>query len=162
MQDVRGILAELCPRLQAIGIKEVILSLDGKERNRVQPELILQWQEPDEPTIAIFQSIPTNTEQAIAIIRMSDNRGLFCTDRAAEADGANPNDWVGENILKFNIREHFDRYIADLHNHRSLTEYELTCLDGQGNKQIHIINARLLTWRGDLVRVVEVLQKRYI
>lgn len=167
VQAIRGEILGISERAIAIGIDEILLSENGKLRSPINPRLVIQWVQNMPPsfeaTIPIIQTIPTSSPVELAIIRMSDNKGLFITDKLATTDRANPNDWLGGDIgARFNIREHFEPYASALSKHQSLTEYSLICLDGSGNKQEQIVNAWLTTWRGDLCRVVEVLSKKYI
>lgn len=166
VQAIRDDIIGISERAIALGIDEILLSENGKLRSPINPRLVIQWVQAmpaSEATIPIIETIPTDEPVELAIIRMSDNKGLFITDKLATTDHAHPNDWLGGNIgLKFNIPEFFEPYTTALIKHQTLTDYRLICLDGHGNKQEQIVNAWLTLWRGDLCRVVEVLSKKYI
>lgn len=165
LQAVRSKIDGICRKIIALDmqVNRILLIYNGEVRSDIQPDLVLQWLNSSPVSIPLLNALPSEVDSEIAVIRMKDHRGLFITDRLADADRANPNDWTGGNIEeRFNIPEHFERYITDLIRHQSLTDYPLICLDGEGNKQRQIVNAWLSTWRGDLVRVVEVLSKEYL
>lgn len=106
--------------------------------------------------------VSLHDERAIAIIRMADHRGVFCSDALGQLDKVNPNDYVGDNIAaKYNIPEVFDRYMRDLYQHRFLDNYEMDVLDGLGNKKHQVVRVWLSDFRGEECRIVQVLDDRY-
>lgn len=158
LQAVRGQIAVICQKVVGLGVAEIRLFCGNQLRNSFNPQTLCQWT--GGYTLPLLGQLPDSG--AVAIIRMTDNKGLYITEDLAKSDRAHPNNWTGASIDAFNIPEHFDRYISALMHYQHLSHYELVCLDGAGNKQQQIINAWLTQWRGDLVRVVEVLKKEYI
>lgn len=165
LQAVRDRIDGICRRVVSleIPVNKIFLLQNEVVRSEIDPHLVLQWVKSGMSQAPLIRLLPTEFEASIAIIRMADHKGLFATDRLAQDDRVNPNDWTGDDIgSRFNIPEFFDKYLNDLIRHQMLNQYPLVCLDGEGNQQEQIINAWLTSWRGDLVRVVEVLNKRYL
>ncbi|MEP0873813.1 PAS domain-containing protein [Trichocoleus desertorum AS-A10] len=108
------------------------------------------------PDSEIIQEVLSGSSDSI--IRMADNVGLFCNDQVEQTSGAKPNDWVGKNMRLYHVPEELSRYINALHKERTLNEFRYIAPFMDGRLHRFCVNARLVTYRGDLCRLVKVLE----
>ncbi len=90
-----------------------------------------------------------------SVVRFSDNLGLFSNSRIEISSGAKPNDWVGKNMADYWMGEELSKFRSRLLSDLELRNYFYTAYLFTGEKANFTVNARLVVYRGDLVRVVK-------
>lgn len=90
-----------------------------------------------------------------SVVRFDDNLGLFSNSRIEISSGAKPNDWVGKNMADYWIGEELSKFRNSLLRDLELRNYSYTAYLFTGEKAKFTVNARLVVYRGDLVRVVK-------
>lgn len=99
---------------------------------------------------------------AIAVVRMKDHKGLHCNDNVERHSRAKPNDWIGEDMSRFHIPEELERFTTALITHGYLDEFQYKALTFEGDPIEMTVSAFLGTYRGDLCRVVQVLRSELL
>lgn len=94
---------------------------------------------------------------ACGIVRMADHKGLFSNEKIIISSKAHPNDWVGKNMADYWIKPELDTYIFRLLREGELRNYSYVAKLMNGENARLTVNARLIEWRGDLVRIVKTL-----
>lgn len=156
LNEIREISGTVCVSpLALIGVQKIYLVSNGIIRNQFNTITAMDYLV-GMPLPPIIQSIP-NSNQAIAIVRMGDHKGLFCTNGIERFSQAKPNDWTGEDMSKYHIPAELNRLVERLEKHRYLSQFEYNCIDFTGAKRRQTVNAWLTVYNNDLCRVIEVL-----
>lgn len=110
---------------------------------------------PTPPLDALFAMSSTEN---LCLIRMGDNKTLFCTEALAEVDHTDSASWIGIDAKeRLNIPGEFERFIKALETDRFLKNFDFDVLDFRGERMHQHINAWLINWRGAKCRLVQVL-----
>lgn len=136
----------------------IVKTNDNELVTQFDPATIMEFEQSAIPLIHVMP----NTDRPIAIVRMADHKGLYCTDQIYLASGARPNDWIGKDMSKYHIADEMERYVRALMQHGYLDDFSYRALNFQGQEIEQTVRAWLTTWRGDLVRVVENLDSRLL
>lgn len=137
--------------------ESLIIACKGIALNTFETRLVPVWMRvAGQPKVPLIHRL--DDDRPIAVIRMSDNKGLFCTQELGRLEKCNPNDYIGADIRQqYNVPGAFEQYISDLETHKFLDDYSLPVLNALGHKKQQRLRAWLSKWRGEDVRVVQVL-----
>lgn len=93
-----------------------------------------------------------------SVLRMSDGLGLFNNGRVHLAGGVSPSEWLKLDHNRFHLPEELNRYTGTLLRDREIRNFSYNA--SWPNGQIHqfTVNARLANYRGELVRIVKVVE----
>lgn len=159
------------PELLAIAAKrlqkpKITLRCPNADDIKFTPEMIFQQLSNYFSTIEIPPlglTLPGHTlGDAIAIVRMSDHKGLYCSNEIERHSRAKVNDWTGENMSRFHIPEELQRFTGALITHGYLDEFQYRALTFEGQPIEMTVSAFLGTYQGDLCRVVQVINSELI
>lgn len=160
LDGVRSHLGALTRFAIGMDAKKILLSLKGIVQNPpLDVKSLAIWSQHQQPAgVPLLPRL--GDDRAIVIARMSDHKILCCTSELGRIEKVKPNDLIGDSLLKFNIPEVLDKYISDLLHHQFLDAYEMSVLDGLGNKKDQVVRAWLTQMNGEIVRVVQVLEDK--
>lgn len=101
-------------------------------------------------------------EGACGIIRMSDHKGLFSNTNIVLSSNAHPNDWLGKKMSDWWIPSELETYLERLSKDQELRGYSYVAkmMDGQNARLT--VDARLVTWNGDLCRMVKTVSRELL
>lgn len=117
---------------------------------------------PTSPTIRIpkIEDLDLATEifsfeGSAAAVRFHDDKGLLSNERIELTSGIRPNDWQGKIMSSYWPEDELKRFKRDLLREGQVNNYRYVAYLMTGQKAAYEVNARLVFYRDELVRVVK-------
>lgn len=101
------------------------------------------------------------TETACAIVRSSDDKGLFANPQITISRAKHSN-WIGAKMSDYWLEDELIKYKDRLAKEKELRNYEYVAILFDGNKVKQRVDARIVTWLGEEARIVKVLSQELI
>ena len=99
---------------------------------------------------------------ACGIVRMSDHKGLFSNTQIVLSSNAHPNDWIGKKMSDWWIQPELDNYLKRLNEDGELRNYSYVAKMMTGEKAELMVDARLVLWNGEPVRLVKTISRKLL
>lgn len=93
-----------------------------------------------------------------SLVRMADDKGVFTNSHVRKSSGINPNEWIGAKMSSYWIPEELERYKHLLLKHREINNFTYAAFFFTGETANFTVDARLVSFNGDLCRWVRVVQ----
>ncbi len=141
-------------------ITEVSLSLEGTPEHRFKPEHSQAYPSSTAPVdvfgLQLSSRLQLGSGNAIAVVEMHTNLGVFCTRKINEISQIPDERWRDNDMKAYHIPEEYERFMTALATHEQIADFEFHALTGNGQKYWQRVNAYLGKVGDRSVRVVEV------
>lgn len=146
--------AGIFARLREIEVVEI--KKDGETLTNVSPQKLMEYLKTHDPEL-YFSLLEQAEYRPYTIVRMRDNKILYASQEVA-VTGTKANDMLGKNSRDWWIDDDYWKFIDALETHGAITSYSYRALLMANNQPAHFtVDARRTQWRGDDVRIVELL-----
>ncbi|MFM6139136.1 MAG: hypothetical protein ACKPCP_34205 [Sphaerospermopsis kisseleviana] len=146
---------------------QITIAVEGDNTNRVH---LPTKPMPTEMLIPSFQGTTQQDlinealsyEGACGIVRMSDHKGLFSNSQITLSSNIHPNDWLGKKMSDWWIPSELEQYLERLSKDQELRGYSYVAKMMTGENARLTVDARLVTWNGDLCRIVKTISRELL